>query len=224
MKGIYTGTQTASQNIDGIKVSPLEVYGVMKAEGAGYKPADSTRIPFFETFEKDPNKVIIGTDVGLTMVGSADYIAKLKAGGYIPEDLKVSDYPSYTELTKQTPPRLSAEDAFTYVAGVVAYKKKVFFNDFKELYGEEELSKLTPDEESYWTTWYYWGEQYGIAKNALKNREQNYIKVWEGPEPKQEIDPVSGKVKNWNEIGNYLSRHRTDFEEYLQKLELFNYP
>jgi hypothetical protein len=214
MKQVYTATETANENKYGATISPLQVYGVLKAEGAGYKPKGSLRIPFFDTYCKNPNKEIIGTEVGLTLVGSANYIAKVKEGDFVSEDLQVRDYPAYKELTGQTPPRLKAKDAFEYLAGVMAYKESLFNKDFKELYGEEEYNKLTPDEKSYWLTFFYWGEN--TARNALKDRTKNYVKVWEGAAPTDQEDYLAR--------GKYLSRHRTDFEYYLQKLGLFDYP
>jgi hypothetical protein len=208
MKEVYTSTDIANQNKYGVQVSPLQVYGAMKSEGWGYKP-ESDYVPQFGQLIKDPNMEVNGIYVGLTNSGGPQDIKALKDGGFIPKDLDVT-----TVINDQwSSPALKAKDAFTYFAGVFAQKEYFFQRDFTALYGEEAYNSLTPDETSYWTT-YYFNAGEGAGKNALKNIEQNYVAVWEGGKPST---PYTGNPQ-------FNSRLRTDFEEYLQELGLFNYP
>jgi hypothetical protein len=105
---------------------------------------------------------------------------------------------------------VQAKDAFIYFSGVLAYKKYLFLKDFKELYGEE---ILTHDEENYWTT-YYFNAGEGNGKRALKDRDNNYVKVWPGGKP--ESTPFGNPKFN--------ARLRNDFEYYMRALGLLNYP
>jgi hypothetical protein len=210
MKEVYTSADTANQNKYGVEISPLELYGAMKSEGWGFK-ADSSSLPPFESFIEQPDKGGYGGEFGLTYSVNTQVSESLKDGGFIPEDI---------ELIKGTnsffsQDQLKVKDAFTYFAGVLAQKKYFFQKDFKALYGEDEYNSLTSDEESYWTT-YYFNAGEGAGKNALKNREENYVTVWEGGRP-SDTSEFYGNAQ-------FNSRLRTDFEEYLNALGLFNYP
>jgi hypothetical protein len=206
MKEIYTATDTANLNIYGVKISPLEVYTAMKSEAAGFTEGGK-RTPLFGKYSENPNWNILGMEAGLSDCGSSQEIAMLKEEGFIQDTLNVKEYIVGSYHT----PALTAKDAFKYFAGVLANRKYTFQKDFKELYGEEEFNKLTFDEEYYWTTAYF-NIGTGGAKEKLKNRGENYVKVWEGEIPED------------NYIWKFNARQRTDFTYLLNELGLFNYP
>lgn len=204
MKEICLATDTANNNVYGVKISPLEVYTAMKSEAAGFTQ-DGRRTPLFGKYLENPNWDVIGMEFGLTNCGSNQDVKNLKDSAFISKDLPVKGM----NLGSYVTPGLKAKDGFEYFAGVWAQRTYTFEKDFKQIYGEDALKGLTFDEKHYWVTCYF---NVGVGcVEKLKDRN-NYVPVWQG------------EVPDDNKLWKYNARQRTDFTYLLKKLGLFNYP
>jgi len=220
IKEIYLAQETANQNKDGIKGSPLDLYGLLKAEGAGFQGVDEygyQSIPFFEMFCDTPQRKIVGT-AGLTLVGSKKNVEILKDGNYIPKNLQVESITGSGYYM----PKQSTKNVFVYAAGVFNNQEKKLRDSIIKLYGEEELNKMSKDEFAYWKTISYWGPF--TYERYLEDREDMYIKTW-GDRPIPSKKDTKKLADNLEYI-KWLARLRTDFEHYLgpEGLNLFAYP
>ena len=220
MKQIYLAQETANQNKDGIKGSPLNFYGLLKAEGAGFQGVDKygyKSIPFFEMYCDNPKREIAGT-VGLTLVGSEANIERLRQGNYIPKDHQVE---SISGL-KYYMPHQPAENVFVYAAGVFNNQEYKLRESIKKLYGEEYLDKISKDKYDYLKTIAYWAPF--TFERYLEDIDGIYVEKW-GDKPIPSTDDTEKLADNLEYI-KWLARLRTDFEYYLGPagLNLFAYP
>jgi hypothetical protein len=204
MKKTYLAAETANQNVYGTEIDTLGLYTAMKSEAVGFTE-NGKRRPVYQKFLEDPEWNLMGVEVGLTYAGSPEEIKTLKDGGFIPKNIEVKSI----KFGSGYSPGVKAKDIFAYFAGAWCYRAYLFEKDFKELYGEEEFSRLSYDEKYYWTTAYF-NVGAGGGKEKLKDRKNNYIAVWQGDAPQDN--------QNWK----FNARQRTDFTYMLRELGLFN--
>lgn len=150
-KWIYQATEKANMNKYNIKVTPYEVFTTFMAEGG----ADTEGIIQKYYYDDHYTKVLAFADLGL------DYITKempmLKKDGFVPEDTTLTPKTATNEHGIKVPTANFKDlgDGLTALAGRMAWTKKVFLDDFKSYYGEDELRKLSDDEKFFWTEFYY---------------------------------------------------------------------
>ncbi|MDD5253532.1 MAG: hypothetical protein PHG05_00305 [Candidatus Nanoarchaeia archaeon] len=185
---IYEASDSANNNKYGIKVAPSEVFVTYMAEGGAV----------VSTYYFGHNVPAGGyLYLGLDTLGDKNEQRRLMDGRFIPSTLRIESIKSImnqADTERVTPAEFETlRDGLIAVAGVFAQRKYSFLSDFKDLYGEEELNKLTDDEIFFWSSLYYNAGE-SLGKKFLKQRTKVYF-PWSGGEPKPD-DSGGYELKN----------------------------
>lgn len=97
---------------------------------------------------------VLGTDVA----GDSGEQKRLREGGFWPESLEVVTRGGFKqEQGTQTIPGdfNSLQEGLIGMSGILAERKKMFLDDFRERFSEGEFKRLSEEEISFWTYFYY---------------------------------------------------------------------
>jgi len=148
-------------------------YNLQKeSRGLGY--AYYIKTDTFSKYYLDHNLPVSGVNyLGTDVAGDEGEQRRLREGGFWPESLEVVARRQFTqEQGTQTIPGdfNSLQDGLVGMAGILAEKKKIFLDDFRKKFGEGELKRLSEEEISFWTYFYYNCGQ-GCGKGHLYGEE-----------------------------------------------------
>ena len=234
MKWFYEATDSANQNIYGIKISPEELWTRVMLEGGAYYE-EGYIVHDYDNIGHDVP--VWGSTLGMDHIGDPSSLKKLIDPKFVPEGFQLNPSPMTNELYQDTTSAYfdNIKDALTGFAGELARRKYVFETDFKKAYGEEEFKKITDDEKYFWLTYYFnagegagKGELTGTKYNTYdkygdpivaqgEGREKVYL-PWIGPKPGTwESGIGEGRSARFNAL---LSESTYSF---IKKLGIFNW-
>ena len=148
----------------------------------------------FSEYYRDHNLPVSGLAyLGTDVAGDPGEQRRLREGGFWPESLEVVTSREFRqEQGTQTIPGNfnSLQDGLVGMAGILAERKKTFLDDFRRKFGEGELKRLSEEEISFWTYFYYncgqgcgkghlYGEEFVTGGNKRKGvgRENAFSKL-----------------------------------------------